>query len=140
VNAFEAALYQKLTTTGALTALLATSASVYGYLAPQSATYPMVLFSKQAGTEDNETPVRTRQLVYQVKGVVADQPTGGVSLKSAGAIDDQIDAALNGVLLTVTGWTTFRLRRESDLAYVEPAAGGTRYYHAGGLYRARLSA
>jgi Protein of unknown function (DUF3168) len=141
MNAFEAALYQKLTTTAALTTLLATATSVYAYLAPESAGYPLVVFNKQAGTEDNETPVRTRQLVYQVAAIVADPPTGvGKTMKDALAIDEQVDAALNGVLLTVTGWTTFRLRRESDVAFVEPTDAGKLYYHAGGLYRARLSA
>lgn len=139
MNAVATALYQRLTGAAALTALLASPTSVYQRRVPQGdGRYPCVLFQKQAGTDDNDNPHRARQLVYLVKGIVADPRSGGRSGTNAGAIDDQIDAALSMRPLTVTGWTNFWLARESDVDYEEDDAG-KRFYHVGGLYRLRIA-
>jgi hypothetical protein len=139
MNAVGAALWERLTGSPGLTGLLATPTSVYQRRVPQRAAYPLVLFAKQSATDDNDTPHRARQLVYLVKGIVAD--ADGASGATAGAIDDQIDAALHMQPLAVAGWTNVWLVRESDVDYEEDpaAAGGRRYWHAGGLYRIRLA-
>lgn len=131
MNAFEAALYARLTGTAALTALLASATSVYNELAERDASLDYVVFSLNAGGPTNRSPRRAEMLVYLVKGL----STGA---KTAGAIDDQIDAALHDQLLTVTGYTNYWLMRESRVRYVETTDAGKLIYHAGGLYRARL--
>lgn len=140
MNAVEIALYQRLIGTAALVNLLASATSVYTQEAPQGAAYPMVVFNKQAGTDDNDNPHRARQLLYQVKAIVASKQATGAdyTLKDALAIDEQIDAALHLKPLTVTGWTNFWIVRESDVLYDEDASG-KRFYHAGGLYRLRIA-
>lgn len=137
----EAAIYQRASTTNAVTALLAAADAIYNPEAPEDAANPFVIFSKQAGSDDNDNPHRARQLVYLIKGVVGDVQGTGASktLKDAGAIDDALDAAFHKQLLTVTGWTNFWLVREQDIRYQEDAPGGRRYYHAGGLYRLRVA-
>lgn len=141
MNAVEIALYQRLTGTAALTNLLASATAVYTQEAPQGATYPFVVFNKQAGTDDNDNPHRARQLLYQVKAIVGSKQATGAdyTLKDALTIDDQIDAALHLKPLTVTGWSNFWLVRESDVLYQEDASGGKHFYHAGGLYRLRIA-
>jgi hypothetical protein len=38
----------------------------------------------------------------------------------------------------LSGWTNIRLRRESDVEYVE-VANGQQYHHIGGLYRVDIT-
>lgn len=134
MNAVETALYTRLTGTAGLTALLASGTAVYNIRAPQNAPLPYVVFSLVSGMDDNDTPVRDRQLLYLVKGI------SSVGMQQAGAIHAQIDAALHNNPLTVTGWTNFWLHSEAgDIRFVEPEQGGRNVYHAGGQYRIRLS-
>lgn len=132
MNSLEVALRQKLAADGTLIGLLG-GTSVFNALAPQGSTYPQVQFGLQAGTDDNESLRRSKQMVYLVKGVAQ---AGGMT--AAGAIDDRCDAILNGSTLTVSGWRIFWMRRESDVRYAEQAEDGKTYFHAGGLYRIRL--
>lgn len=134
MNSLEAALRAKLAADATLVGLLGGTA-IWNALAPQGSPYPQVQFSLQAGTDDNETPRRSKQFVYLVKGVAQ---AGGMT--QAGAIDDRIDVILNGSSLTVSGWSTFWLHRESDVRYAEQSDDGKSYFHAGGLYRIRMEA
>lgn len=142
MNAVETALYARLSGTAALTALLASATAIYNGVAPQNADFPYVVFSQQSAVDDNKSPHRARQLLYLVKAVVVDrQGSTSYSMQDAGAVDDQIDAALHGEVLTVTGWTNYSLWRETDVRFTEvpDQAGGRRYFHAGGVYRLRIA-
>lgn len=132
MNAIEVSLRQKLVADSTLVGLLGGTA-VFNGLAPQGSTYPQVQFSLSSGIDDNESERRSKQFVYLVKGV-----SQGGGMTAAGAIDDRVDAILNGSSLTVSGWHVFWMRRESDVRYAEQADDGKSYFHAGGLYRIRL--
>ena len=131
MNQLEVGLFTKLTGAGGLTALLAGTASVYGYLAPLNENGPYVVFNKQAGVpEYTFGGTAVENLVYQVRGV-----TAGPNMGAAGSIAKQIDVALNDQALTVSGYTHLYCRREGDIAYVETDPGGQRWNHSGALYR-----
>ena len=134
MNALEAALYTMLTGGTALTALLAGTASVYNQRVPSGAAYPCVVFGLQGGGDDNETPRRSRQLVYTVKGITETGPA------DAGTIDDQCDALLHGATLSLSGdWGTYWIGREGAINYQEVTGEGDIYTHVGALYRIRLA-
>lgn len=133
MNVLETAIYDALTGEPAITNLLAGTASVYNRQAPHGASYPLIIFQHQGGGDENKSPHRSRNMVYLIKGITT---TG---LTDSGAIDAQVDTLLHLQSLTVSGWTNFWLARESPVRYVEQAADGNAYYHAGGLYRVRLA-
>jgi hypothetical protein len=134
MNALETALYGALAGGTALTALLAggtAAPSVYNQQAPDGAAFDYVVFTLMAGGDENETPHRTKNLVYQVRAVSQASPA------QAGLIDAQIDAVLHLKPLTVSGWANIWCAREGDFALTE-TIDNVNYYHAGGQYRIRL--
>ena len=130
-NALETALYGALAAGTALTTTLGGTA-IYNTLAPRDKALPYVIFSQQAGREDNETPRRTFTGRYLVKGVAN-------SLLAAGTIADQADALLHDAALTVTGWTNYRMQRTNTVRYIETTDAGEQVGHAGAVYEIRLS-
>jgi hypothetical protein len=132
-NVVETALYAKLTGTSALTALLSSSTAVFNQMATQAAGLPYVIFQQMSETDLNETPHRSKALLYLVKGV-ADS-----GFKEAGVIDAAIDTALHRTTLTVPGWTNYLMRRETSVRYPEPLPGGGTVYHSGGVYRLKIA-
>jgi len=133
MNALKAAIYTKLTGASALTDLLASATSVYDRQAPRGSTMPYVIFGVQGGGDENITQVRYKSWAYSLKAV------SDVSLKTAGAIDAQIDALMHGGTLTVASWTNFQCVREADFDYVETMPEGRNIWHVGGVYRIRLA-
>ena len=132
--AVDDALYSVLSAGTALTALLGGTA-IYNALGPRgtaTATYPLVIFTKSAGTDDNDSPRRTKSLLYQATGISAK------GKKEAEDIDNAIDTLLHDAALSVTGWSEYWVRRESDISYVEQIPGGKVLWHEGGLYRVRI--
>lgn len=139
-NELEMALYSRLAGTAAVTSGLAHgSLSVYSQIAPQGADTPYLIFSQQSGIDENVKTGRSRQILMLVKVV------SNVSMKSAGTIGQAIDDALHviegevGTPLSISGWSNFWQRRDSDVRYTERDPDGKIYHHAGGLYRFRLS-
>jgi hypothetical protein len=132
-NLVETALYSKLTGTSAITTLLSSNTAVFNQQATQAAALPFVVFQQMSETDMNESPHRSKALLYLVKGIAS---TG---FKQAGDIDNAIDTALHRTTLTVSGWTNYLVRRESSVRYVEPLPGGGNVYHAGGIYRLRIA-
>lgn len=132
INAFDNAIYTKLTGYGPLTALLDNgTASVYHWMAPQEADPPFVVYNMQASTPLKTLPtIAVENTLYQVKAV-----TLGPSALMAGSIAKQIDAALNGAAVSITGFTLLLSRREAGVDYPEIAPGGQRYHHRGAIYR-----
>lgn len=125
-----AALFAKLNVTAVKTTAGATG-GVWLNLAPQGTTMPYVIIQWQGGGDDNDHPTRSRNTVWTIKALAA-----------TAAIADTIDAACDTLLhngsLSVTGYNTFWLRREGDVAYQEvDAAGNPSVFHSGGMYRVR---
>ena len=134
LNEVETALYSKLTGASSLTSLLAGTAAVYNGIAPEGASYPYVLFAQMSGVDDHDTSHRARQLIYVIQGV------SKVGLPQAGSIDAAVDALLHMVPLSVSGWSTFWIARESDVRMTDfDAADRTKYFRSGGTYRLRIS-
>lgn len=131
MNALEAGIYNALAAGTALTNTLGGTA-IYNTLAPRDRALPFVIFSQQAGREDNETPRRTVTSRYLVKGIAT-------SMLAAGTIADQVDALLHDTALTVTGWTNYRMRRTTTVRYIETTDAGEQVGHAGAVYEILLS-
>jgi hypothetical protein len=130
IVALETALYGTLSHSTALIAALG-GTSIYNKRAPQTPPTKYVVFQWQGGGDENESPNRTRNVVYNIQGVAASQT-------DAAALDTVIDACLHLQTLTVTGWVNFWCAREGDINYVEENSGGAPLYHCGGLYRIRI--
>lgn len=127
-TALNSRLAADLGTAGTLGVLGCTG--VYRFQAPQGSVEPYVVFQQQAGTDSYTFAARdVRSLLYLVKAV--DASTSGLR---AAQMAERIDSLLTDKPLSLTGWTNIRLRRESDVEYVEVDAGKT-YQHYGALFR-----
>lgn len=71
MNELGSAIYSKLSAATALTSLLAGTTSIYHLQAPDNATLPYVVFSTQAGGDENQTPIRRKNLLYFIRGYSA---------------------------------------------------------------------
>lgn len=131
MNAIEAGIYTALTGANALTTALGGS-YIYNPIAPQGQAFPYVIFSHSGGGHENITPSDLQNHVYLIKAV-DDEP------KNAGTIQDHIVTALDGVTLTVSGYTAFYCRAEEEIQYTEDR-DGTVIYHRGHYYRVRIDA
>lgn len=100
------------------------SGRVYHQQAPQDATYPLVIFFKQAGTPSWSFGGDTLENeVWTVKAVAKFS-------SDAETILDAIETALNDATIG----ESLDVRRVGDISYAEPV-DGTIYRHLGGLYR-----
>lgn len=131
-NVLNTALYGTLTASAGLTALLAGTTSAYFEQASDDAELPYVVWSYISAGDDNRTAHRTKQAVVFVRGYNQTGPA------LAGSIDAQIDAALHGKALNVSGWANFWTAREQDLTAVETDAANVKTWMSGGYYRIRL--
>lgn len=127
VAALETGLYSKLSTDNDLIEELGGTA-IYNKQAPQSPGSAYVVFGWQGGGDENESPRRLRNVLYQIKGIARRQST-------AASIDSKLDAALHLQTLTVSGFSNIWMAREGDINYVEQDSGGVTWYHVGGMYR-----
>jgi hypothetical protein len=132
MNALNTAIYGRLSAATALTSLLSGTTAIYNNQAPESVTYPYVIFSLQSGIDENMTQHRTKNMLVYARAY------SGSSALQAGSIDAQIDTALHLVPLTVSGWTNFWMVREQDLELVENPPTGEQVFMSGGLYRVRI--
>ena len=130
------ALYGKLAGDTTLNNLLGTppsgySKSIYYQHAPEGAAYPLVVFSKQAGTptEAFADPSAYESDVWMVKAIDRD-----TTADDAEAIQARVAVLLNDATLSISGATHLYLRRQSDIDYSEVTSGVV-YQHAGSLYR-----
>lgn len=131
MNAAGSAIYSALAGHAGLIAALGGTA-IWFSVVPRDKALPGVVINLASGIEENLTPTRSVNLVYQVKAVAA-------TAYQAGQIADQIDSALHGTTLTVTGWGNFWTVRESILQYLEIDPAGHTFGHAGGEYRIRMA-
>jgi hypothetical protein len=129
VGALETALYNQL---NVASVAAAGATGVYNRLAPQGAALPYVIMGWQGGGDENLTPRRARNTLYTVQALA-------LTLDDADAIDAAVDGLLHLQGLAVDGWSNFWMAREGDIAYQEVDPTGRPVYHAGGVYRIRLS-
>lgn len=124
------ALHAKLSGYAPLTALVGTR--IYHQSAPQSATYPLVVFHRQSGRAHQffgGDPVQND--LWTVKAI--DGPSGSKTSGSAATtepIADAIDDCLDGASITAS----LSILRESDVDYAE-VDDGSIYRHLGAMYR-----
>lgn len=134
ITPFDQAVYTTLTGSTALTGLLnggTASPSVYHWIAPTDAAPPYVIYNVQTDVPVKTLPTQAiENKLYQVRAV-----TFGPTAAAAGTIANQIDAALNGAALSISGYTLLLCRREEGINYPELAPGGQRYHNAGAIYR-----
>lgn len=126
-------IYNTLIGGTALIALLGGTA-IYNGLGGEAIAYPLVVFSKSSGTDDNDTPHRAKQLIYQVTAISDN------GKQEAEKIDNAIDTLMHGANLgSMSGWYDYWCARESDVSYNEMTADGRVLWHEGGLYRVRIA-
>ena len=104
---------------------------IYYQSAPDTASYPFVIFNKQSGvpTEAFHDPTAMDTEIWLIKAVDHDSSANDVE-----AIAERVRALLNDGTLSIAGADQLYLRRQSDVDYQELAAGET-YVHSGSLYR-----
>ena len=132
MNEVNKTIYDTLKAGTALTSLLAGSTSVYHLQAPDNATLDYIVYSLQAGGDENETPKRRKNYVMNIRAYSA------TSAAKAGSIDTQIDALLHGKTLSVSGWANFWCNREVDIEMVENLTSKKKVWMKGGFYRVRI--
>jgi hypothetical protein len=130
------ALYGKLAGDSTLNGLLASpptgwSKSIFYQVAPETARFPFIVFSKQSGvpTESFGDPSAIENDVWLVKAIDSDS-----TADDAEAIQARIATLLNDATLSISGAALLYLRRQSDVDYSE-VSDGTTYRHAGSLYK-----
>jgi hypothetical protein len=135
-TALRRAIYGKLAGDTTLTSMLGTaptgySQNIYYTIAPEFAPYPMVVFNKQSGMpmESFGRPAIYDIDTWTVKAVVHDS-----SADTAEAISDRFVTLLNDAVLSISGRTLLKLRRETDIQYPEVVDGEV-YRHIGVLFR-----
>jgi hypothetical protein len=130
-KAVRQALYQKLNVASVTSLLASGSASIVHGVAPPTAGYPLVIFTKQSGINDLKVMGGddARNTLWLVKGVAK-----GSSSSAAEDVDKAVSDLLHFGDLTITGGDDLYLARESDVEYVE-TSGDTQYRHVGGVYR-----
>lgn len=131
-------LYAKLTGTSAITTQVGGTVvpRIYHEMAPPNTTYPLLIFSKQAGTKTRafQTPEAFKREVWMVKAI-----DRGTTSNTAEAIAAAVDAALDGGTITVSGKQVADLAHVGDIEYLE-VDGDQQYRHAGASYAVTLTA
>jgi hypothetical protein len=137
-NVLNTAIYNQLSGGTALVAALGGNRASLGnkppifYLqAPDNEPKPYVIWSYQAGGDENITPNRTNNKIVLVRSF-ASAPA------QAGTIDALVDGRLHMQTLNVTGWTNFWLARETEVTLVENLPNVEKSYMSGAMYRCRL--
>jgi len=132
VNAVATALY----TTLSIVATAQGAAGVYDRDVPDTVPpqgFPRIIFDIENDADTNITPTEDKEVAFSVKAISA------IGFLQAGTISEAIRTALHRQTLTVTGWSTYDLKRERATPRIaEPIEGGGNYYHVGSVYRLRL--
>lgn len=109
---------------------------IYAYVAPSEATFPLVVYSRQAGHD--VMGVGTARImvseVYQVKVIGRGSAAGFGAIE---AVADRIDTLLQGASGSVVDGQILSCVREREVSYAENS-GSDIYSHLGGLYRIQV--
>lgn len=130
MNPVRQGLYGVFNADATLKALLSASNAIYHRVAPQNAVFPVMVFSRVAGTPEWAFDSASLQWdVWLVKGVHK-----GSSSSPAEAIDARVKALLTDATFPVTGRTLIGIYPEMDVDYEEVTAGEI-YHHVGSHFR-----
>lgn len=113
--------------------LAAVGTRIYRELAPQQATYPLVILQHVGGGTISETPVDAADPFYLVTAVSAISPAEAETLAG------YIETALHKQTLTVSGWTNIWTAVQTHLEAAELPGSGAPLWQAGRFVRIRLS-
>ena len=130
-NALNTTIYDALTGASALTDLLAGTTSAYFLQAPDDSPLDYVVWSHQGGGPENVNPSDLRNIILWIRGY-----SGTAS--AAGSIDSQISTLIDGVALSVSGYTNFWTVRQQAVSLVENLPDGRQVYTSGAFYQIRL--
>ena len=108
------ALFEKLTGTGAVTALVSTR--IYDQYVPLGIARPYVVFYHAGGGPGNTVPRETIDTVFRVEAVGEDNPT-------TKAVFNAVFAALHGQTLTISGWSNYWTKVDGVRTLVDQVDG-----------------
>ncbi len=135
MNLLETEIFELLTGDATLTGLLNNPESVYYGRGPEGVDPPYVVFQQLSSVPQYVlTKVAFENMIYLVKAV-----TLGPSSKLGGQIRDRFEELLQDAALSVAGYKTMKLRRESAIDYPESVPGGQEYRHRGSTFRVQLT-
>lgn len=134
MDSFRASLIAKLNSDATLTAMLATTTSIYHRRAPLNAAFPYIVFDKQSSVPEWSAagPPMDNQL-WQIKGV-----DRSPSAARAEDIAKRIMQVLTDPVLTLNDGTLLYMRKESDIDYGEDTDPDQPIHNVGGSYRTRI--
>jgi hypothetical protein len=130
-TAIRKALYQKLTTTSAVSNKLSAPSAVYHGQSPPDGAYPLVIISKQS---NRYTRAFAKSTAFEAETWLIKAVDRNSTSNNAEAISEAIAAALTNGSLTVTGRTVEDIYPTGDVDYLE-TDGDVTYRHHGTLYR-----
>jgi len=103
---------------------------VFKNLAPESQSFPYVVFSRNGGVDDYTFGNRVgTKHSYLIKAITRGHDGGDLSTR----ISNRIDALLSLQTLTLSQGTALLCRRVSEVDFQEDNAGST-FYHVGGTF------
>ena len=125
-------LYAKLAADSTLTGIVSTR--IYAELAPEAATFPLVMIIEMSPGNDLRVMGTGRiwsDPLFLVKAVDQTAALTG-NLKT---LATRIDAVLHGASGSATDGTVWACSRERPFSMAETGPGGIQYRHMGGVYR-----
>ena len=128
-------IYQKLTTTTAVSSKLATSTSVYHGQAPPDAAYPFVIISKQS---NRRTRAFAKSTAFEAETWLIKAVDRNSTSNRAESISEAIGEALINGTLSVSGKTVEDIYPTGDVDYLE-TEGDQTFRHHGTLFRIVLT-
>ena len=132
IDALNAAIYDHLNGSSAVTTLLSSATAIYYAQAPANAALPYVVYSIAGGGDDHLTPQASVDVRYTIKGVAK-------TAQTAGAIAGALRTALHEVEpSTGSPWTIYRCQADGMFMYPENDAK-EQFWHAGDTYRIRAT-
>ena len=131
LNLVSTAIYSKLSGDSTLTAMLATTTSIYSIKALEDSTYPYITFSLFYGGVMNINPSDLHEPSYFIRAYAT-------TAKVAGNIHAQIATLLDRGTVTVSGYTLIASELTEELEGDEITDAGRSIFMRGGIYRFEL--
>jgi hypothetical protein len=125
---------QKIVTALAPVATAQSASGPYQQVVPQGAGFPRIVFQIETDLPQLDTPRDAIDVTYSVRVI------SQASFKQADTVMSAVNAALDDIPFSVTGWTCYWNRREGSTPRLnDPRDGGGYYFQTGAVYRARYS-
>lgn len=127
-------IYARLSGDATITGIVSTR--IYARKAPKDATYPLIVYNYQAGTDAQGvgTARVLTQTVFQVKVICKGKPDADVH-----TVADQIDELIGKGIHELQNDVRISSRRESPIEFEEDTPNSDKsFYHLGGLYRLHI--